>query len=268
MGVKSIPPAKHLVARSFGAAAASYDAVASLQRSVGRSLLKRGSGQAGIRRILDVGAGTGFCSVLLAEHYPMAEVLALDIAEGMLRQARSRFSGNCVGGDAEALPFASQSLDLVVSNLAIQWCTCSLKAFAEFGRVLRPAGHLLFATFGPKTLWELRHAWASVDTLTHVNEFVATERLHEGLCAAGFDGVHIEAKVRCFDYPDVMSLMRELKGLGARNLTSGRPRHLVGKRALAHMMAAYPRGKPGVDSSIQASFEIIMGSAHRAGGGP
>lgn len=259
-------PAKHLVARSFGAAAAGYDAVAALQRAVGRSLLEPGPSQSGIRRILDVGAGTGFFSARLAERYPMAQVLALDIAEGMLRQARSRFAGSCVGGDAEALPFASQSMDLVFSNLAIQWCTCPRKAFAEFGRVLRPEGQLRFATFGPQTLGEMRHAWACVDSLTHVNEFVAPEHLREALGAAGFDDIHVQATVRQLDYPDVMSLMRELKGLGARNVTPCRPRHLVGKGTLAKMMVAYPRNNPGATPSIQASFEIITGSARRAGG--
>lgn len=259
-------PAKHLVARSFGAAAAGYDAVAALQRAVGKSLLEPGPGQSGIERILDVGAGTGFFSARLAERYPMAQVLALDIAEGMLRQARSRFSGGCVGGDAEALPFADQSVDLVFSSLAIQWCTCPMKAFAEFGRVLKPEGQLRFATFGPRTLVEMRHAWACVDSLTHVNEFVAAERLREALGAAGFDDIHVQSNVRQLDYPDVMSLMRELKGLGARNLTPRRPRHLVGKRALAKMIAAYPRSHPGSASSIQASFEIITGTARRTRG--
>lgn len=259
-------PAKHLVARSFGAAAASYDAVAALQRAVGKALLEKLPARPEVRRILDVGAGTGFFSALLAERYPWAEVIAVDIAEGMLRQARSRFAGGCVGGDAEALPFAGQSADLIFSSLAIQWCACPKPAFREFGRVLKPAGHLLIATFGPRTLRELRTAWASVDDLTHVNEFASLERLHEALSLAGFDRGVLETAVRRLDYPDVMGLLRELKGLGARNLTPGRPRYLVGKHAFARMMAAYPRESPGTGPTIQASFEIMAGCFRRLPG--
>jgi malonyl-CoA O-methyltransferase len=253
-------PAKPLVARSFGGAAAGYDAVAVLQRAVGGVLLEKLPARADVRRILDVGAGTGVFSAVLAERHPQAEVIAVDIAEGMLRHARKRFSGGCVGGDAEALPFAGQSADLIFSSLAIQWCGCPKAVFREFSRVLRPAGHLLIATFGPQTLRELRAAWASVDDLSHVNDFASFKCLQEALSLAGFQQSALETTVRRLDYPGVMDLLRELKGLGARNLTPKRPRHLVGKRAWAKMMAAYPR-EPAANASIRASFEIITGSA-------
>lgn len=255
---------KQLVARSFGAAAESYDGVATLQRSVARMLLEKAGAPAGELQVLDVGAGTGYCSAALQERYPKARVLALDIAEGMLRRARGRFSGPCVVGDAEALPFATDSADLVFSNLAIQWCGCPAAAFGEFRRVLRPGGRLVFATFGPMTLTELRQAWAQADDRTHVNDFVGVSRLREGLASAGFVGIDVQSSPRRVAYADVMSLMRELKGLGARNLTARRPRHLLGKGALARMMAAYPRTTGG--SAIEATFDIMTGTALCADG--
>ena len=269
MTFSAAPPAKHLIARSFGAAAAGYDAVAELQRSVGRALLEGAPAPAGIERIIDVGAGTGYFSAVLAGRYPESRVVALDIAEGMLRQAQSRFAGACVRGDAEALPFADAAAELIFSNLAIQWCACPERTFREFGRVLRPGGRLLFATFGPATLRELRQAWAAVDACTHVNEFVSLARWRAALAAAGFGPVQVETRLRRLAYPDVLALMRELKGLGARNLTPQRPRHLMGKCALAKLLAAYPPAVAGGGAPVTATFEIIMGCASRplTGGG-
>ena len=253
-------PSKVLIARSVGRAAASYDAVASLQREIGRQLLGWAPEEHAldIRRVLDVGAGTGHFSAALAERYPEARVIAVDLAEGMLRQAAKRFSGWRVVGDAESLPVASRSVDLVFSNVALQWASSAGAAFQEFHRVLRPGGRLLFTSFGPGTLRELREAWTQVDDHTHVNEFIAPDVFQAMLCEAGFVGISLHQEVRVLDYVDVFALMRELKGLGASNLNPGRPRHLLGRGALETLRAAYPLAASG---RVPASFEVIEGRA-------
>ena len=255
-------PPKDLIARSFGRAAANYDAVASLQRVIGQQLLDSApeAHALDICRVLDVGAGTGYFSAALAERYPDARVIALDLAEGMLRQAARRFAGWRVVGDAEALPVASSSVDLVFSNVALQWASSAEAALQEFHRVLRPGGRLLFTSFGPGTLRELREAWARVDDYTHVNEFIGPDLLQALLCQAGFVGISLHQEPRVLDYPDVFALMRELKVLGARNLNPGRPRHLMGKGALDTLRTSYPLAASG---RAAASFEVIEGSASR-----
>lgn len=255
-------PSKDLIARSFGRAAASYDSVATLQRGIGHQLLGSApeTHALDIRRVLDAGAGTGHFSAALAERYPEARVIAVDLAEGMLRQAAKRFSGWRVVGDAESLPVASRSVDLVFSNVALQWASSAGAAFQEFHRVLRPGGRLLFTSFGPGTLRELREAWAQVDGYTHVNEFTTPDVLQAMLCEAGFVGISLHQESRVLDYPDVYALMRELKGLGARNLNPGRPRHLLGRGALDTLRATYPQTASGRAS---ASFEVIEGRASR-----
>ncbi len=268
MSVSLIQPDKRLVARSFGSAASSYDGVAELQRYVGRRLLDYLPPLAGGLCILDVGAGTGVFSQILGETYPSAHIVALDIAEGMLRCAQDRFSGSCVGGDAEALPFAASSVDLIFSNLAIQWCVCPVATFQEFHRVLRPGGHLVFSTFGPMTLQELRYAWARVDVRSHVNEFIESSILCQALSEAGFAALEFQATLQTLEYVDVMSLMRELKGLGARNLTADRPRHLMGKGAMGKMVAAYPATGSIDSTSVFATFEVFAGSAVSLAGTP
>lgn len=259
-------PAKGLIARSFGAAAYSYDGVASLQRAAGQLLLdqlSQGCGSAGVGRILDVGAGTGFITAALAGSHPAAQVLALDLSEGMLRVARDRFSGACIAGDAEALPLSDHSIDVVFSNMAIQWCPSVEDVFREFGRVLRPGGRLLFTTLGPATLGELRAAWASVDDHTHVNEFTSADEIDRALTRAGFQNRSVKTDISQLEYADVMSLMRGLKQLGAHNLTPGRARHLTGKGMLRRVMDAYPGQRLG--RPVLASFEVVTGMARMEG---
>ena len=252
---------KRLVAQSFDRAAEGYDAVADLQRAVGRGLLAAIADEC-TGCLLDVGAGTGFFSRVLADRYPHAQVVAVDIAEGMLQCARQRFSGPCVVGDAESLPLASGSVDLVFSNLAIQWCTRPMEVFGEFLRVLRPGGALLFSTFGPHTLSELRQAWQAADHFSHVNDFAGAGELRAVLDHLGFDALDLHAERRVLGYPDVGALMRELKGLGAHNLTEQRPRHLTGKGVFRRMLAAYPAAGEG----IEASFEIFVGRCRKPEG--
>jgi malonyl-CoA O-methyltransferase len=259
-------PEKRCIARSFGAAARSYDGVAGLQRRVGRALLSRWPERmASPGIILDVGTGTGHCAAELLALHPDSCVIALDLAEGMLRVARERLgargAGCCVCGDAEAMPLADGAVDLIFSNLAIQWCADLVAVFREFHRVLRPGGAVLFSTFGVATLSELRRAWAAVDGYSHVNDFADLRELRAAMGGAGLADLILESETQRLEYRDVAELMRELKELGAHNVTGRRPRHLTGKRALQKMMEVYQAQAP--DARIRASFETILGSAVR-----
>lgn len=255
-------PDKSRVARSFAAAAPGYDEVAGLQRAVGEVLLsslpEHGPKP---RAVLDVGAGTGYFSGRLAQRYPAAMVVALDLAEGMLQLAQLRLrslgAGLCAG-DAEALPLANASIDLIFSNLAIQWCGSPVRVFREFGRVLRPGGLLAFSSFGPATLCELRLAFAAVDDDAHVNDFPGVAALAGALVEAGFAEPVLDAEVLSAEYPDVLALMGELKRMGAHNALAGRPRHLTGKGTLRKVIEAY-EGR--TDRGIRASFETVYGLA-------
>jgi len=259
-------PDKRLVGASFGRAAPRYDRVAELQRSVGEALLADLRGRAGVpATIVDVGAGTGFFAACLLEVFPSTRLIALDLAEGMLRQMRGRpnLAGRSwlVCGDAESLPLADQSADVVFSNLALQWCSDLPAVFAEFRRILRPGGLALFSSFGAQTLIELREAWRQVDDYSHVNAFCPRDKVDEALQGAAFDEYAVRSSTVVLGYPGVEALMRELKDLGAHNVTLNRPRHLMGKGRLRKMIAAY--GGSMSDGPITASFEIFYGCAKR-----
>lgn len=258
-------PEKQWIGRSFTAAASGYDGVAGLQRAVGHDLLSRAALARMPEVMVDVGVGTGYFAAELAGLYPSSRLVMLDLAEGMLQVARARLPGVgcCVCGDAEALPLADRSADLIFSNLAIQWCPNLAGVFGEFRRVLKPGGTLLFSTFGAATLSELRAAWAKVDAYTHVNDFIAYDGIAAALREAGFRQAALEVETRALEYPDPLALMRELKGLGAHNITAGRRRHLTGKGAWRGMLDTYQAEAGTEKGDVRATFEVIYG---RVGG--
>ena len=257
-------PDKAMARRSFEAAAASYDQAAVLQREVGSRLLERLElMKIKPKRILDLGTGTGQCLPGLFSRFRSAEIVALDIAWSMLVRARKRGRWlrrpYCVCGDAERLPFAASRFDLVFSNLTLQWCTDLEATFRELQRVLRPGGLLLFTTLGPDTLRELRDSWRSVDTYSHVNVFLDMHDVGDGLLKTRFSDPVMDVERLTLTYPDVWKLMRELKQLGAHNVTAGRPRGLTGKAHMKRLVEAYERYRR--DGILPASYEVVHGHA-------
>lgn len=258
-------PDKAQVRRAFDRAAASYDAAAVLQREVGERLLER-LDLLKIQpvRILDLGCGTGQGSAALLKRYPKAQVVAADLAPAML--ARTRHRGRllrrplCVCADAEALPFAPGSFDLVFSSLTLQWCHDPDRVFGGLLRVLRPHGALMFSTFGPDTLKELRQSWAGVDGYTHVNAFIDMHDLGDALVRARFADPVMDVETFTLTYPRVEDLMRDLKAIGAHNVTGGRRRGLTGRAGLRALAEGYERFR-GADGRLPASYEVVYGHA-------
>ncbi|QKT03295.1 malonyl-ACP O-methyltransferase BioC [Ectothiorhodospiraceae bacterium 2226] len=259
---------KARVRRSFDRAAPAYEGVAVLQREVrGRLLERLDLVRLRPAAVLDLGAGTGPAARALAGRYGDAHVYALDLAPGMLREARGarplwqRWFGrqHFVCGDAEALPLAAGSVDLVFSNLALQWCNDLDRTFAEIRRVLRPDGLLLFSTFGPDTLKELREAWRAADAHTHVNAFIDMHDIGDALLRAGFADPVMDMESLCVTYPEALDLMRDLKTLGGRNATLGRPHGLTGRGHLRRVVEAYePHRSAG---RLPATYEVVYGHA-------
>ncbi len=259
------------VRRSFDRAADGYDESAVLQERVRHELLDR----LDLLRvdpavIVDLGAGTGGASRELKRRYRGSRVVALDIAEGMLRRARRRegllrrFDRVC--GDAAALPLRDGSVGMVFSNLALHWSDDPDQVFAECRRVLVPGGVLTFTTYGPDTLVELRRAWATVDSHVHVNHFIDMHDLGDALVRAGFTEPVMDVERYTLTYEQVIGLMRDLKAIGAGNVNAGRSRSLTGRGALARMTAAYEECR--IDGRLPATFEVVYGQAWRPVGTP
>jgi malonyl-CoA O-methyltransferase len=213
--------------------------------------------------VLDLGAGTGHASLALKRRYRSSLVIALDLAEGMLREAGRRQTllrrFRRVGGQAAALPLRDASVDLVFSNLMLQWCQDPDTVFGECRRVLRPGGLLTFTTFGPDTLVELRRAWAAADGRTHVNRFIDMHDLGDALVRSGLAEPVMDVERFVLTYAEVRDLMRDLKAIGAHNANAGRPRGLTGKGTLARMTAAYETFR--TDGRLPATYEVVYGQA-------
>jgi malonyl-CoA O-methyltransferase len=229
--------------------------------------------------ILDAGSGTGNAVSGLLGRFPAARVIALDLALAMARRARRRgprpalttvegwralFGGGsqrlaAVCGDIEQLPLATACAGMVWSNLAIQWSIEPQRAFAEMHRVLAPRGLLLFSSFGPDTLKELRAAFGAVDRHTHVHRFTDMHDVGDLLVASGFADPVMDMEVITLTYADVRELMRDLKAIGAHNMTRGRRPTLAGKSLLAKVARNYESARR--DGRLPATFEVIYGHA-------
>ncbi len=249
---------------AFDRAAEQYDEVAVLQREVGERIMERLELiRITPRTILDVGAGTGVFSQALSKRYAKSRVLALDIAPRMLLQARRRtgwFSRQgFICGDADSLPIAAASVDLIFSNFTLQWCGEPERAFAEFRRVLKPGGLLMFSTLGPDTLKELRQSWRAVDERPHVHQFIDMHDVGDALLRAGFSDPVMDVENFTLAYDDARQLMRELKIIGAHNAAIDRPQGLTGKGSLKKMLSAYETLRR--DGVLPATYEVVYGHA-------
>lgn len=250
---------KSKVRRSFAAAALSYDGMAELQRRVGRELLRRFPVHQSSGVLLDVGCGTGFLTRQMATGMLYQHLIALDLALPMLQTCQRKYpelAAKYLCADAENLPFASHSIAQIYSNLALQWAQDLAATLAGFKRVLEPGGKLVFATFGPATLRELKAAWAAVDSFTHVNTFYAAGEIEAFLKAARFRNIDVDSVLYRSGYPSVQALMRELKEIGAHNVNRGRNPKPTTKTQLQQMIGHYQDQMEGRETV--ASYEIIF----------
>jgi malonyl-CoA O-methyltransferase len=260
---------KKQVRRAFNRAAPGYDAAAVVQREVcGRMLERLAYVKLQPARILDAGCGTGWGTRQLSERYSAAHVVALDMAIGMLRQSGaragwwqklfgSRHSHLCA--DVEALPLAANSVDMVWSNLTLQWCNDLPATLRGLYGVLKTEGLLMFSSFGPDTLKELRAAFSGVDGNSHVNRFTDMHDLGDMLSHSGFADPVMDMETITLTYADVKAVMRDLHSIGAQNATVGRARGMMGKAAWRRVTENYECYRS--NGKLPATFEIVYGHA-------
>ena len=266
------------VRRAFSRSAASYEAAAGLQHAVEARLLESldylddpALARAPPRRVLDLGCGTGRASRAMQARWPKAEVVSLDLALPMLREGRAaaRPGGWLanpfarrplpVCADARALPLADASVDVLFSNLCLQWVEDFDAVLAGFRRVLKPHGLLLFSTFGPGTLWELREAFAQADDVPHVSPFADIAGVGDALVRAGFHQPVLDREDERTHYPDLPTLMRELRAIGATNALASRRHTLTGRTRFRVAAEAYEAHREA--RGLPASWEILSAMA-------
>ncbi len=249
-------PAKTAIARDFGAASKTYNPAARLQRYMGQVMVgqileqdclpEAGAGC----QVLDLGCGTGWFTGQLAEMFggPESSVTGVDLSPGMLDYARAAGAAGIrwLVADAESLPLEDNSLDVVFSNLMIQWCIDSTGVLAECRRVLRPGGRLFISTLLDGTLDELRNAWYRADPEhEHVNRFEG-EAAFRSQALEVLPAPRIATEAIALDYSSPLALLAELKAIGAGFKGSSRRRHATAPGRLRAMCHHYPKGSDGL----------------------
>jgi malonyl-CoA O-methyltransferase len=265
------------VRRNFARAAAGYDALAVAQREIARRLFARlDPVRLDPQRIVDLGCGTGASLAALHERYPRAQLFGADLSPAMLGQARRaqakhawllpflrRARAQLIATDACALPLPAASVGLVWSNLMLHWLEDPLPVFNEAHRVLENDGLLMFSTFGPDTLKELRSAFAAVDTdphTPHSHRFIDMHDLGDMLVAAGFADPVLDMETLTLTYPSLAALLADLRAGGGCALR-GRRRGLLGRAAGERFATAYQA--LARDARLPVTLEVVCGHAWR-----
>lgn len=262
------------VRRNFARAAADYDKAAVLQREVGSRMLERlDYMRIEPPRVLDLGCGTGASLTALHQRYPKSQLLAADLSEAMLQAGRGQRSrlrwllpflrGNQADltvAEASALPFKSASVGLLWSNLMLHWLDDPLPALREMHRVLAVEGLLMFSTFGPDTLKELRASFG--DGYAHTQRFADMHDLGDMLLACGFADPVMDMEVLTMTYVSLDDLFRDLRQSGAACAMQARQHGLMGRAAWQAMRAKYESLAQA--GRLPATFEVIYGHAWKA----
>lgn len=254
---------KDRVRKNFNRAASSYDSVAVLQRMMVDELISRLEliKDFSPQVILDAGAGTGYAANQLNQYYPDACTVGLDIAHRMMVTANIGCApNNWITGDLESLPLADRSVDLIMCNASIQWCDPA-RVFSEFARVLNENGLMLFSSFGPDTLKEIRQAWQETDpSIEHVHLCYDMHDLGDLMQEQGFTDPVVDMQPMTMTYATANEVLLDLKRLGSVYAGDHARAGLTGRRRFRQFTdrLAQQRNDEG---RIALSYELIFGHA-------
>ena len=244
---------------SFNKAASQYNTHAFLQDEVALRLSEKLNViSVNPKVVIDLGAGTGLLSSKLSQKLPNAQLICVDFAQQSLQSNPSQFK---VCADAHQLPFADKSIDFIASNLMMQWCPDLKILFAECHRILKPGSLMLFSTFGPDTLKELKRSWSVVDSEPHVNTFTDMHDIGDQMLQSGFNSPVMEMETLTLTYDKVVDLMRDLKGIGAQTVRN-RSKALTGKMKFSKMIEMYEAYRK--EGKLPATYEVIYGHAWKS----
>ncbi|MDO9596686.1 MAG: methyltransferase domain-containing protein [Azoarcus sp.] len=254
---------KRAIRQAFDRAAPGYDRAAIVQRECCARLFALDAanpdpGSGPVQRLVDAGCGTGHALDTLRELFPDALPIALDFSPAMLRHACASSSSAALPlcADLEHLPLQTDSIDLLWSSLAMQWCDPQI-VLQETARVLAPGGRALIATLGPRTLHELRSAFAAVDDATHVIEFSTLSQWTRSASVAGLDLLAGECAELAALAPDLRTLLADIKAIGAHTVGEGRRRKALGRQAWNLLQQAYEQNRR-TDGLLPATYDLVL----------
>ncbi|MDP2652544.1 MAG: methyltransferase domain-containing protein [Candidatus Omnitrophota bacterium] len=253
------------IRRAFSGAAMQYEVLAGLQKEIGRELIRKIVDRQECSSILDVGMGTGWMTDRLRFWFPDAAVTGLDVADGMVRQARDKYGDLAiVQADAQALPFCENSFDVVVSNLSYQWANDLTQAFAGAWSCLKPGGTLFATLFGRQTFCELFEALeaAAGDGARPspvIRRLAGRAEIEAALRAAGFQDIELKDEIIKTHFDNMMALLKWIKDIGA----NVRERDIFVGRDLLYRAAHYYQDRFKDRWGVFATFEVVWITARK-----
>lgn len=235
------------IEKRFDQCAPLYERHAALEQEVSDRLVERASfvrSQPGT--IVDLGCGTGLALKALDARFSEADIICLDISRNMLIETRkvdaSRFAAFGVQADLTHLPMAARSVDLVYSNLALQWAGDFEQAMSEVRRILRPGGMFLFSVPGPSSLQELHGLTKNGGGLQVPIYMPDLQDVGDLLVSTGFTEPVMDCEFITLSYPGAEQMNAELA--------------VTGSAGFAEIPLA------GMENQeISVSFEVVYGLA-------
>ncbi len=219
------------------------------------------------RSVVDLGCRTGAASRALERRFRGARVIAVERSQCMLQKAlggRRWFSRvSYLRADLHALPLADQSVDVVVSNLALAALDDPVAVAREVARVLRKDGLFAFVTLGPDSLGILRRAWERIDPDPHVQRFIDMHDLGDLFVGAGLLNPVLDVDRLGLDYASSSALFRDLTATAARNTLAGRRRTLTGTSRFRRMRTELEASSGG--GAIRVDLELVYGHCWGSG---
>ncbi len=244
------------VRRAFSDAADQYDILTSLHKEIGRELVKKVV-KLDAPTIIDVGCGTGYVANKAKFFFPESKITGVDFAEGMIAKAKSLHEGipiDWVCANATSLPFESNTVDLVLSNLAYQWVEDLRGAFIEAHRTLRTGGVINITLFGHRTCQELFESLSVVDPNQNGRRLPSVKQVQEALISANFHEAKVDFELIKVEFKDLKDLLTWLKDIGANHLSDDPV--FIGKSKFIQLQEYYSTHFP-YNEGICASFEVI-----------
>lgn len=246
--------------QAFSNSAYQYEVLANLQKEIARELVKKIAADETFSHILDVGMGTGALTNRLCSMFPEAKVVGIDLAEGMLQEAKKKDGTFLMAqANAAALPFKPGTFDVITSNLAYQWVDDLPSAFQSSYAALKPGGKLCCTIFGRNTLEEL---FLSLEKSgpggNQIKRLPSKEQIIQALAKAGFQDVDVSDETVKAHFEDMMALIKWLKMIGANIREKD---IFVGRDLLARANAYYKENFGDQWGGVAASYEIIWVNA-------
>ena len=209
---------------------------------------------------LDLGCHGDEIATALGQRKAVGHLLRADLGLGFARRAH----GPALVADEEALPFAAQRFDLVLSAMSLHWVNDLPGALIQIARILKPDGLFLGAMLGGGTLWQLRQALAAAESeiegglSPRVSPFADLRDAAGLLQRAGFALPVADSETIEVEYDSALALMRELGAMGESNLVAERRRGFTRRTTLLRAAEIYGERFAQPSGRIAASFEVLF----------